>query len=66
MLYKHGIMVIPGSACGTPGYIRVTFGKPHPDAFAPAAQRLKAALTELVAVGPSSVNEWLESHPKSD
>lgn len=55
MLNKHGVIVIPGSACGCPGFIRVAFGKPAPSEIGPHAERLKKALLELLKIGPSNV-----------
>ena len=54
LAHKHGVAVIPGSACGYPGHIRVAFGKPEVGAnFEKAAARLRAGLEELVQKGPS-------------
>lgn len=48
---KHGVVVIPGSACGTPGNLRISFGglKEHETRL--AAARLKKGLEELVRDG---------------
>ena len=47
---KHGVAVIPGSACGVPGCVRVAYGKPRPGPeFEEAAARLGRACTEWVA-----------------
>lgn len=54
---KHGIVVIPGSGCGAPGYIRVAFGKPRPGEFEGAAERLHAGLKELTEKGPSVISQ---------
>eukprot|EP00884_Botryococcus_braunii_P010138 jgi/Botrbrau1/19125/Bobra.0077s0037.1 len=62
MLHKHRVIVIPGSACGCPGYIRVAFGKPAPGEIAENIARLKAALSELVLSGPAAAKEWLAAH----
>lgn len=41
---RHGVAVIPGSACGVPGCVRVAYGKPRPGPeFEEAAARLARA-----------------------
>ncbi|XP_050232551.1 aromatic aminotransferase ISS1 [Mercurialis annua] len=48
---KHGVVVIPGGACGCPGHVRISFGGLiEPDCRA-AADRLKKGLEELVSGG---------------
>jgi katanin p60 ATPase-containing subunit A1 len=44
---KHKVCVIPGSACGTPGWVRVSYANLAPSACVNAAERLRAGLTEL-------------------
>ncbi len=58
---KHGVAVVPGSACGSPGHLRVAFGKPAPGAaFDEAARRLRAGCEELVGVGGmDGVRAWV-------
>ena len=48
---RHGVVVVPGSACGGNGFIRVAFANLHPDQYREAAARLKRGLQELVAHG---------------
>ncbi|PAN32548.1 hypothetical protein PAHAL_5G495800 [Panicum hallii] len=48
---KHGVAVIPGSASGGPGYIRVSFGGLKEEDTRLAAERLRRGLQELVADG---------------
>lgn len=48
---KHGVMVIPGSASGGRGYIRVSFGGLHEKDCRLASARLKKGLEELVDRG---------------
>ena len=48
---KHGVMVIPGSASGGPGHIRVSFGGLHEDQCKLAAERLNNGLKQLVSEG---------------
>lgn len=50
---RHGVMVIPGSASGGPGHIRVSFGGLPEDRCRLAAARLKKGLEELVKGGLS-------------
>jgi len=49
---KHGVVVIPGGACGLAGSIRVAFGNLEPEACAQAAKKLQAGLTELLMKPP--------------
>jgi len=46
---QHGVCVIPGSACGAPGYIRVCYANLAPGRFEDAIGRLETGLKELVA-----------------
>lgn len=48
---KHKIMTIPGTACGTPGYLRCSFANLHPDKFHYANENLKKGFEELVKNG---------------
>jgi len=48
---KHGVAVIPGSASGGPGYIRVSFGGLKEEDTRLAAERLRRGLQELVTDG---------------
>lgn len=58
MVHAHGVAVIPGSACGCPCHIRIAFGKPAPEQFGAAADRLHAALTQLSEQGFQAVRDW--------
>ncbi|KAL0905786.1 hypothetical protein M5K25_024224 [Dendrobium thyrsiflorum] len=51
LVRKHGIVVIPGSASGGPGYIRISFGGLKEADCEVAAQRLRKGLEELVRDG---------------
>ncbi|KAI4355687.1 hypothetical protein L6164_004435 [Bauhinia variegata] len=51
LAHKHGIAVIPGSACGCPGKLRISFGGLPEDDCRAAADRLKKGLQELVRDG---------------
>ncbi|XAR67746.1 hypothetical protein NMG60_11002635 [Bertholletia excelsa] len=58
---KHGIVVIPGSACGCPGHLRISFGGLVENDCRVAAARLRKGLEELVKDGmlqnsPSELN----------
>lgn len=48
---RHGVVVIPGSACGSPGHLRISFGGLLEDDCKAAAERLKRGLKELVTDG---------------
>lgn len=48
---KHGVAVIPGSACGCPGNLRISFGGLMESDCRAAAERLKGGLEELVKEG---------------
>lgn len=50
---KHKVCVIPGSACGAPGIIRVGYGNLPPDRCEEAALRLREGLSELRLKGVS-------------
>eukprot|EP00288_Rhodomonas_lens_P016664 CAMPEP_0177699786 /NCGR_PEP_ID=MMETSP0484_2-20121128/5761_1 /TAXON_ID=354590 /ORGANISM="Rhodomonas lens, Strain RHODO" /LENGTH=391 /DNA_ID=CAMNT_0019210971 /DNA_START=136 /DNA_END=1311 /DNA_ORIENTATION=+ len=46
---QHKVCVIPGAACGFPGYIRVCYSNLKPDVCEEAARRLRQGLTSLPA-----------------
>ncbi|ONM29543.1 Pyridoxal phosphate (PLP)-dependent transferase superfamily protein [Zea mays] len=48
---RHGVAVIPGSASGGPGHIRISFGGLKEEDTRLAAERLRRGLQELVADG---------------
>ncbi|KAL1522517.1 hypothetical protein AB1Y20_017504 [Prymnesium parvum] len=49
MVEKHGVCLIPGSACGMPGHVRVCYANLPLERSREAAKRLKAALLELTS-----------------
>ncbi len=51
LVRRHGICVIPGSSCGSPGHIRAAFANLRPEACREASGRLNAGLRELVEGG---------------
>ena len=51
LVMRHGITVIPGSACGFPGHIRVAFANMPNEKYREAALRLKTGLQELLTSG---------------
>ncbi|CAI5499295.1 unnamed protein product [Closterium sp. Naga37s-1] len=70
LVSEHGVVVIPGSASGAPGHIRVSFANLPAEKDKVAAGRLKKGLQELVEKGMKfpfccceSVIRCLESHP---
>ncbi|CAI9753679.1 unnamed protein product [Fraxinus pennsylvanica] len=48
---KHGVVLIPGSSSGCPGYVRISFGGLIEDQCRIASERLKKGLEELVNKG---------------
>lgn len=48
---KHGVVLIPGSACGCPGHVRISFGGLLENDCLLASKRLKKGLEELVTSG---------------
>jgi aspartate/methionine/tyrosine aminotransferase len=53
LAYQHGVCVIPGSACGAPGYVRVCYANLAGEAFEDACQKLHGGLQLLVDQDPS-------------
>ena len=53
---EHGVAVIPGSACGMPGFIRVCYGNLAADACEAACARLEEACAELAGGGGPPCN----------
>lgn len=51
LAHRHGVVVIPGSACGCPGNIRISFGGLLEDDCKAAAERLRRGLEELLRDG---------------
>lgn len=51
LVRKHGVVLIPGSASGSPGYIRISFGGLKEPDCEVAATRLRRGLEELVCDG---------------
>ncbi|KAK9022576.1 hypothetical protein V6N11_002826 [Hibiscus sabdariffa] len=51
LAHRHGVVMIPGSACGCPGHLRVSFGGLMENDCRAAADRLKRGLEELVKHG---------------
>ncbi len=56
LIEEAGVCVIPGTACGAPGFIRAAYANLQPDACLQAASRLKQGLQRLVAEGPAVLN----------
>ncbi|KAF2301319.1 hypothetical protein GH714_022689 [Hevea brasiliensis] len=48
---RHGVVVIPGGACGCPGHLRISFGGLIEADCKAAAERLRRGLEELVNHG---------------
>ncbi|EHA8591090.1 putative Aromatic aminotransferase ISS1 [Cocos nucifera] len=51
LVNRHGVVVIPGTASGGPGYIRISFGGLNEADCEVAAERLRRGLEELVRDG---------------
>ncbi|KAI4381943.1 hypothetical protein MLD38_007959 [Melastoma candidum] len=51
LAHKHGVVTIPGSACGCPGNLRISFGGLVENDCRAAAERLRRGLEELVREG---------------
>ncbi|XP_042968105.1 aromatic aminotransferase ISS1 isoform X2 [Carya illinoinensis] len=47
LAHRHGVVVIPGSACGCPGNLRISFGGLIESDCKAAAERLRKGLEEL-------------------
>lgn len=54
---KHKVCVIPGSACGAPGIVRVCYANLAPDLCKVASERLQAGLAELKLKGATAFEE---------
>ncbi|CAF2060245.1 hypothetical protein Bca4012_100210 [Brassica carinata] len=51
LAHRHGVVVVPGCACGSPGHVRVSFGGLKEEETREAAERLRKGLEELVDIG---------------
>ncbi|KAL6134442.1 hypothetical protein ACLB2K_066673 [Fragaria x ananassa] len=51
LAHRHGVVVIPGSACGCPGNVRISFDGLLEDDCKAAAGRLRKGLEELIKDG---------------
>lgn len=60
LVRKHKVCLIPGTACGCPGHVRVAFANLKEEDCREAAGRLKAGLEELAARGMAGVMEDLK------
>uniref|UniRef100_A0A7S0DSD0 Aminotransferase class I/classII large domain-containing protein n=1 Tax=Amorphochlora amoebiformis TaxID=1561963 RepID=A0A7S0DSD0_9EUKA len=45
---KHGVLVIPGTSCGAPGYFRVSYANMIPKHMEVASKRLRSAVQDLL------------------
>jgi katanin p60 ATPase-containing subunit A1 len=50
LIKEHGVCIIPGSACGAPGHVRVAFANLKAEQCEVAAARLKQGLQQLVSM----------------
>jgi aspartate/methionine/tyrosine aminotransferase len=51
LAHRHGVVVIPGTSCGCPGNLRISFGGLIESDCKDAAERLKRGFEELVRDG---------------
>lgn len=51
LAHRHGVVAIPGSACGDPGNLRISFGGLVEKDCRAAAERLRRGLEELIKDG---------------
>ena len=56
LVKEHKICVVPGSACGCPGYVRVAFANLDETKCKQAAAMLKRGLQQLVREGAKVLN----------
>ena len=59
---EHKVCVVPGSACGCPGYIRVAFANLEGDKCKQAAAQLKKGLQQLVKEGSKALQGTAVAH----
>lgn len=59
LAHRHGVVVIPGGACGCPGHLRISFAGLVEDDCKAAADRLRKGLEELVKDGMVQSNVLL-------
>jgi len=59
LVKKHKICLIPGSACGVPGHVRIGFANMEPVKCAEAAERLKAGMLDLATHGMAIIKKEL-------
>ena len=62
LVRKHRVCVIPGTACGCTGHVRVATANLEAAVCEEAASRLEAGLRELVDDGMPAVRRYLERH----
>ena len=55
LVREHKVCVVPGSACGCPGYVRVAFANLEEGKCKQAAAQLKKGLQQLVHQGPAAL-----------
>lgn len=55
LVKEHKVCVVPGSACGCPGYIRVAFANLEESKCKEAAAQLKRGLQQLVDQGSEAL-----------
>jgi len=48
LVMEHKVCIIPGSACGSPGYVRVAFANLKPNQCEIACERLASGIRRIV------------------
>lgn len=62
LVKEHKVCVVPGSACGCPGYVRVAFANLEESKCKQAAAQLKRGLQQLVDQGSKLLQGSHVSH----
>ncbi len=57
LVKEHKVCVVPGSACGCPGYVRVAFANLNESKCKQAAAQLKKGLQQLVDHGADALHD---------
>ena len=61
LIDAHGVCVIPGSACGMPGHIRVAYANLPPEKCSTAAARLRTGLTAIIQGGQERIDDFYKA-----
>lgn len=61
LVKEHKVCVVPGSACGCPGYVRVAFANLDESSCKQAATQLRRGLQQLVDQGSEALHSLHKS-----